>query len=215
MTTRPMTSMSAASSPSPLTPDPTSPLPSPRTPAASARPERGPHLLLLHCLLTDGDPAFELEVLFSTRRGRRLLDLSHFGNSSMRHFSSFVRTFALYLDHTLNLRLHAGTAVAGKASILEMSDEEIFSRMHEMQLLIYRFLICRPSGEVKNNRVVIFCIVAGGEGELRVVLRYHRFDGCSLRPVYGDGDHGLREGAPDLHPHRKAAQPPTRLLYMV
>lgn len=76
----------------------------------------------------------------------------------MRHFSAFVRAFALYRDHILDFRLHASTAIAGKTSIREMRDEEIFSRVQEMQLLLDRFLVSRPSGEVKNNRVVIFSL---------------------------------------------------------
>ncbi|GER51696.1 ENTH/ANTH/VHS superfamily protein [Striga asiatica] len=66
-------------------------------------------LMLVHRLLTDGDPAFRHELMYATRRGARLLNLSDFrdeAHSSSWDHSAFVRTYALYLDQKLELLAH-------------------------------------------------------------------------------------------------------------
>ncbi|KAJ4792971.1 ENTH/ANTH/VHS superfamily protein [Rhynchospora pubera] len=66
-------------------------------------------LVLVHRLLADGDPSFHQEVLYATRRGTRLLNLSDFrdeAHSRSWDHSAFVRTYALYLDQRLEFFLH-------------------------------------------------------------------------------------------------------------
>ncbi|CAL9085588.1 unnamed protein product [Musa acuminata var. zebrina] len=61
-------------------------------------------LMLVHRLLVDGDPAFQHEILYATRRGTRLLNMSDFrdeAHSNSWDHSAFVRTYALYLDQRL------------------------------------------------------------------------------------------------------------------
>ncbi|XP_024017594.1 LOW QUALITY PROTEIN: putative clathrin assembly protein At2g25430 [Morus notabilis] len=65
-------------------------------------------LMLIHRLLNDGDPLFQEEILYATRRGTRLLNLSDFrdeAHSSSWDHSAFVRTYAMYLDQRLELML--------------------------------------------------------------------------------------------------------------
>ncbi|KAM1331105.1 hypothetical protein ACFX13_044418 [Malus domestica] len=65
-------------------------------------------LMLVHRLLNDGDPVFGDEIVYATRRGTRLLNLSDFrdeAHSSSWDHSAFVRTYALYLDQRLELML--------------------------------------------------------------------------------------------------------------
>ncbi|KAL5559788.1 hypothetical protein UlMin_035999 [Ulmus minor] len=65
-------------------------------------------LTLVHRLLNDGEPLFQEEILYATRRGTRLLNLSDFrdeAHSSSWDHSAFVRTYALYLDQRLELML--------------------------------------------------------------------------------------------------------------
>jgi hypothetical protein len=79
-------------------------------------------LMLVHRLLTDGDPFFHRELLHATRRGTRLLNLSDFrdeAHSGSWDHSAFVRTYALYLDQRLEFLLHErkqGTNGNGSAS---------------------------------------------------------------------------------------------------
>ena len=65
-------------------------------------------LSLIHRLLNEGDPLFQEEILYATRRGTRLLNLSDFrdeAHSSSWDHSAFVRTYAMYLDQRLELML--------------------------------------------------------------------------------------------------------------
>uniref|UniRef100_A0A6V7QSX6 ENTH domain-containing protein n=1 Tax=Ananas comosus var. bracteatus TaxID=296719 RepID=A0A6V7QSX6_ANACO len=66
-------------------------------------------LMLVHRLLSDGDPAFRHEILYATRRGTRLLNMSDFRDEAHSHswdLSAFVRTYALYLDQRLECMLY-------------------------------------------------------------------------------------------------------------
>ncbi|OIT20571.1 PREDICTED: putative clathrin assembly protein At2g25430 [Nicotiana attenuata] len=63
-------------------------------------------LMLIHRLLNDGDIVFQQEIMYATRRGTRLLNLSDFrdeAHSNSWDHSAFVRTYALYLDQRLEL----------------------------------------------------------------------------------------------------------------
>ncbi|XP_010525951.1 PREDICTED: putative clathrin assembly protein At2g25430 [Tarenaya hassleriana] len=65
-------------------------------------------LMLVHRLLNEGDPQFQEEILYTTRRGTRMLNLSDFrdeAHSSSWDHSAFVRTYASYLDQRLELVL--------------------------------------------------------------------------------------------------------------
>ncbi|KAE8668542.1 putative clathrin assembly protein [Hibiscus syriacus] len=65
-------------------------------------------LVLVHRLLNEGDPLFQEEILYATRRGTRLLNMSDFrdeAHSSSWDHSAFIRTFAMYLDQRLELML--------------------------------------------------------------------------------------------------------------
>ncbi|PIN09863.1 Clathrin assembly protein AP180 [Handroanthus impetiginosus] len=66
-------------------------------------------LMLIHRLLNDGDPVFQQEIMYATRRGTRLLNLSDFldeAHSNSWDHSAFVRTYALYLDQRLELMVY-------------------------------------------------------------------------------------------------------------
>ncbi|KAI0515861.1 hypothetical protein KFK09_008529 [Dendrobium nobile] len=61
-------------------------------------------LMLIHRLLNEDVPAFHHELLYATRRGTRLLNMSDFrdeAHSSSWDHSAFVRTYALFLDQRL------------------------------------------------------------------------------------------------------------------
>ncbi|CAD6333759.1 unnamed protein product [Miscanthus lutarioriparius] len=75
-------------------------------------------LVIVHRLLADGDPAFEQEVFFATRRGTRMLNMSDFCDRSRADawdFSAFVRTYAAYLDDRLEYRMQGRQQGAGGA----------------------------------------------------------------------------------------------------
>ena len=135
-------------------------------------------LVLIQRLLSEGDPAYEQEIFFSTRRGTRLFNLSDFRDNSKSNpwdFSSYVRTYALYLDEWLEYRMQSRRgkrsmfgledddeeyretesererekdreAVGRSTPLRDMAIEPLFSKMQHLQLLLERFLACRPTG---------------------------------------------------------------------
>ncbi|KAL4308524.1 hypothetical protein GQ457_01G001180 [Hibiscus cannabinus] len=135
-------------------------------------------LVLIHRLLTEGDPAYEQEIFFSTRRGTRILNLSDFRDSSRSNswdFSAFVRTYALYLDESLEFKMQVknskrdmykydeefgeeiddkSVVVAKATPVHEIKTDQLLHRMQPLQQILERFLACRPTGEAKCNRVV-------------------------------------------------------------
>ncbi|CAA7049673.1 unnamed protein product [Microthlaspi erraticum] len=101
-------------------------------------------------------------------------------------YSAFVRTYALYLDDRLDFRMQGKRGKHGNDGgdsgddeddhretnanirsralvvktkpVTEMKTEKIFTRVHHLQQLLDRFLACRPTGNAKNNRVVIVAL---------------------------------------------------------
>lgn len=126
-------------------------------------------LMLIQRLLSEGDPSYEQEIFFATRRGTRLLNMSDFRDASRSDswdYSAFVRTYALYLDEQLEFRMQSrrgkrssfaydedddqkvgpNAIVVRVAPVREMKNEHIFSRVHHLMHLLERFLACRPTG---------------------------------------------------------------------
>lgn len=133
-------------------------------------------LILIQRLLTEGDPAYEQEIFFATRRGTRLLNLSDFRDASQSNswdYSAFVRTYALYLDERLEFRMQGRRGkrsgfgidedeekqVSGTSTpVREMKTDQIFSRIQHLQQLLDRYLACRPTGGARNHRVVMVAL---------------------------------------------------------
>ncbi|XWS68335.1 hypothetical protein CRYUN_Cryun04dG0081500 [Craigia yunnanensis] len=132
-------------------------------------------LMLIQRLLSEGDPAYEQEIFFSTRRGTRILNMSDFRDTSQSNcwdYSAFVRTYALYLDERLEHKMQGRRGkrsmygyddeeeendkaiVARSTPVREMKTEHVFSRLQHLQQLLERFLACQPTGSAKCNRVV-------------------------------------------------------------
>lgn len=126
-------------------------------------------LTLIHRLLSEGDPAYEQEIFFSTRRGTRILNMSDFRDtyqSNSWDYSAFVRTYSLYLDERLeyNMLSRRGARsmygndeeveekendkaiVVRSTPVHEMKTEHVFSRLQHLQQLLDRCLACRPAG---------------------------------------------------------------------
>lgn len=90
-------------------------------------------LILIQRLLYEGDPAYEQEIFFSTRRGTRILNMSDFRDNSKDNawdFSAFVRTYALYLDERLEYRMQNRR---GRRSTFGSDDEDEEHREREKE----------------------------------------------------------------------------------
>ncbi|XP_047171429.1 putative clathrin assembly protein At1g03050 [Vigna umbellata] len=141
-------------------------------------------LILIQRLLSEGDPAYEQEIFFATRRGTRFLNMSDFRDnlkSNSWEFSAFVRTYALYLDERLEYRMQSKRGKRSRFASDEEEDEtmekesengrhsremvkatpvselktsNLFSKMQHLQLVLERFTACRPTGKAKTHRLV-------------------------------------------------------------
>ncbi|GMJ15858.1 Epsin-like clathrin adaptor [Hibiscus trionum] len=77
-------------------------------------------LVLVHRLINDGGPVFQEEILYATRKGTRLLNLSDFrdeAHSNSWDHSAFVRAYAMYLDQRLELLLSDRKSGRGSGGI--------------------------------------------------------------------------------------------------
>jgi hypothetical protein len=75
-------------------------------------------LVIVHRVLADGDPAFERELFYATRRGTRMLNMFDFCDRSRADawdFSALVRTYAAYLDDRLEQRMQGRHGGGGAA----------------------------------------------------------------------------------------------------
>ncbi|KAH0715194.1 hypothetical protein KY284_008099 [Solanum tuberosum] len=137
-------------------------------------------IMLIHRLLSDGDPSYEQEIFFATRQGTRLLNMSEFRDtrSNSWDYSSLVRTYSLYLDEQLEYRMQSRrgkrsayaydeeldnvepetVVVKQPIPLSEMKNEHIFSRMQYLIQLLDRFLACKPAGLARTNRTVFVAL---------------------------------------------------------
>lgn len=132
-------------------------------------------VMLIHRLLSDGDPSYEQEIFFATRRGTRLLNMSEFRDSKSNSwdYSALVRTYSLYLDEQLEYRMQSrrgkrsayaydedleeiglNAIIVKPTPLREMKNEDIFSRIQYLMQLLDRFLACRPAGLLQAT---LFC----------------------------------------------------------
>ncbi|KAL3532309.1 hypothetical protein ACH5RR_005830 [Cinchona calisaya] len=66
-------------------------------------------LILVHRLLNDGDILFGQEIMYASRKGARVLNMSDFrdeAHSNSWDHSGFVRTYAMYLDQKLEFMVY-------------------------------------------------------------------------------------------------------------
>ncbi|XP_059637909.1 probable clathrin assembly protein At4g32285 [Cornus florida] len=66
-------------------------------------------LMLVHRLLVDGSPVLGQEIMYASRKGTRVLNMSDFrdeAHSNSWDHSGFVRTYALYLDQKLEFLVY-------------------------------------------------------------------------------------------------------------
>ncbi|OMO81164.1 ENTH/ANTH/VHS superfamily protein [Corchorus capsularis] len=83
-------------------------------------------LMLIHRLLVDGNPCFEEEIVFATRRGMRVLNLSDFrdeAHSNAWDHASFVKVYAMYLDEKVEFSVFEKKKKRGGDGKFEERDE--------------------------------------------------------------------------------------------
>ncbi|KAK6236175.1 hypothetical protein SCA6_011512 [Theobroma cacao] len=82
-------------------------------------------LMLVHRLLVDGNPCFEEEIVYATRRGMRILNLSDFrdeAHSNSWDHAGFVRFYAMYLDEKVEFSVFEKKKVDGEGKFEERDE---------------------------------------------------------------------------------------------
>ncbi|OVA16343.1 AP180 N-terminal homology (ANTH) domain [Macleaya cordata] len=145
-------------------------------------------LMLIHRLVSEGDPAYEQEIYVATRRGTRLLNLSDFRDTSRSSgswdFSAFVRTYGLYLDERLEYRMqnrrsslkhsNGNSTIAGRVAKneddnKEENKEEETTVMSEMKKKIERIFTKAQRLQQVNERFLA-CRPTGEAKSNRLVI---------------------------------------------
>ncbi|KAL6538191.1 hypothetical protein OROGR_012179 [Orobanche gracilis] len=140
-------------------------------------------LMLVLRIFQDGDPYFPREVLHAMKRGAKILNLSGFrddSSSSPWDFTSFIRTFALYIDERLECfvtgklqrrytHVTGGSWIHQRANsrmrrpvepIRDMKPTMLLEKISCWQRLIERAIATRPTGPAKMNRLVHVALYA-------------------------------------------------------
>lgn len=134
-------------------------------------------LMVVHRVLIDGNPSFGEEIVYATRKGVRVLNLSGFrdeAHSNSWDHSSFVRFYALYLDEmvenlvfekrvrgdndgSFNHRDEAdyGRQRRGQSPWRSKRPERVVEELNRLLRMLDRVLACRPIGMAKSSRLVI------------------------------------------------------------
>ncbi|XP_038879765.1 putative clathrin assembly protein At2g25430 [Benincasa hispida] len=124
-------------------------------------------LIVVHRILIDGHPSFGEEIVYATRKGMRVLNLSGFrdeAHSNSWDHSSFLRFYALYLDElienlVLEKRLKGGDESCYRSRKQSpwrsMRPERVVEELNQLLRMLDRVLACRPAGMAKNSRLVI------------------------------------------------------------
>ncbi|PWA82096.1 hypothetical protein CTI12_AA167450 [Artemisia annua] len=113
-------------------------------------------LIVIHRALREVDPTFQEELLsYGTKT---LFNLSHFKDDSSPKawdYSSWIRTYALYLEERLNcFHILKYDVETERIRTRDLDTPELFGQLSALQQLLYRVLGCEPQGAAVHNFVI-------------------------------------------------------------
>ncbi|XP_054799286.1 clathrin coat assembly protein AP180-like [Prosopis cineraria] len=139
-------------------------------------------LMLVLRIFQDGDPYFPREIFHAMKRGAKILNLSNFKDDSTPNswdYTSFIRTFALYLDERLDCFLTGKlqrrftyyreaiqkkslkhSNLSNESGIKGMKPTLVLDRITHWQKLLDRAIGSRPTGAAKNNSLIKISLYA-------------------------------------------------------
>ncbi|KAJ8485663.1 hypothetical protein OPV22_018148 [Ensete ventricosum] len=119
-------------------------------------------LIVLHRALREVDPTFREELITYTKTRGFMLNLSHFKDDSSPSawdYSSWVRTYALYLEERLEcfrvLKYDTETECSWTS---EAETIELLEHLPALQQLLFRLLGCQPQGAAMYNNVIRYAL---------------------------------------------------------
>nr|KYP41677.1 Putative clathrin assembly protein At1g05020 family [Cajanus cajan] len=137
-------------------------------------------LMIVLRIFQDGDPYFPREVFHAMKRGAKILNLSSFkddSNSSPWDYTTFIRTFSLYLDERLDCfltgklqrrftyhnRFHKKNQknkLSNEPGIKDMKPMMVLDKIAHWQRLLDRAIGTWPVGLAKTDRLVQISLYA-------------------------------------------------------
>eukprot|EP00250_Pteridium_aquilinum_P002305 c12503_g1_i1 orf=120-1826(+) len=120
-------------------------------------------LLVIHRSLREGDPTFREELINYSRSRRLAFNLSNFRDDSSPSawdYSSWVRTYALYLEERLECFriLKYDLDSDHFLRIKELDTVDLLDHMPALQQLLYRLMGCQPEGAAYSNYVIQYAL---------------------------------------------------------
>uniref|UniRef100_A0A7N0TUA5 ENTH domain-containing protein n=1 Tax=Kalanchoe fedtschenkoi TaxID=63787 RepID=A0A7N0TUA5_KALFE len=133
-------------------------------------------LMLVLRIFQDGDPYFPREVLHAMKRGAKILSLVNFrddSNASPWEYTTFVRTFSLYLDERLDCFLtgklqkkfdfrgrQSGSRHGRCEHVKDMKPAMLVDRVSNWQKLLDRAMGTKPTGAAQSNGLIHIALYA-------------------------------------------------------
>ncbi|XP_064959088.1 putative clathrin assembly protein At5g35200 isoform X2 [Musa acuminata AAA Group] len=119
-------------------------------------------LIVLHRALREVDPTFREELITYTKTRGFMLNLSHFKDDSSPSawdYSSWVRTYALYLEERLEcFRVLKYDIETERSRTSEAETIELLEHLPALQQLLFRLLGCQPEGAAMYNNVIRYAL---------------------------------------------------------
>ncbi|URD95398.1 ENTH [Musa troglodytarum] len=119
-------------------------------------------LIVLHRALREVDPTFREELITYTKTRGFMLNLSHFKDDSSPSawdYSSWVRTYALYLEERLEcFRKLKYDIETERSRTSEAETIELLEHLPALQQLLFRLLGCQPEGAAMYNNVIRYAL---------------------------------------------------------
>ncbi|CAL9050224.1 unnamed protein product [Musa banksii] len=119
-------------------------------------------LIVLHRALREVDPTFREELITYTNTRGFMLNLSHFKDDSSPSawdYSSWVRTYALYLEERLEcFRVLKYDIETERSRTSEAETIELLEHLPALQQLLFRLLGCQPEGAAIYNNVIRYAL---------------------------------------------------------
>ncbi|KAF5193607.1 Clathrin coat assembly protein [Thalictrum thalictroides] len=115
-------------------------------------------LIVIHRALREVDPTFREELINYGRSRSHMLNLAHFKDDSSPNawdYSSWVRTYALYLEERLEcFRVLKYDVETDAPRTRDLDTVELLEQLPALQQLLFRVLGCQPEGAAVHNFVI-------------------------------------------------------------
>ncbi|KAJ6805266.1 putative clathrin assembly protein isoform X1 [Iris pallida] len=141
-------------------------------------------LIVIHRALREVDATFREELINYTRSRSHMLNLSHFKDDSSPNawdYSSWVRTYALYLEERLEcFRVLKYDVESERSTTSEIDTVDLLEHLPALQQLLFRLLACQPEGAAVYNTIIRYALSIVASESIKI---YNAINGGTLNMV--------------------------------